>query len=99
MEAGSGEVPEVRACPVWLQPGDRWGGSAGCEVRGNTEDQFVEVIMKVLVFMLSENRKPLMILNKERCDLTIYFKKINILGAESWEQGPWLGYYNNSSKR
>lgn len=49
--------------------------------------------MKVLVFMLSENRKPV--------DLTSLFKRINLLlvGSQSWEQRPQLGHCNYASKR
>lgn len=52
------KVPKVKECPVWLEPSDQGGKSRGYEVREGIEDQFIEVIKKVLVFMLSENRKP-----------------------------------------
>lgn len=52
------KVPKVKECPVWLEPSDQGEKSRGYEVREDIEDQFIEVIKKVLVFMLSENRKP-----------------------------------------
>lgn len=66
VEENSEKVPKVKACPVWLEPSDQGGKSRRYEVREDMEDQFIEVIMKVLVLMLSENRKPV--------DLTSYLK-------------------------
>lgn len=62
MPSGRGVEENSEGSPygeVWLELRDQGGQSRGCEVREDIEDQFIEVSMKVLVFMSSENRKPL----------------------------------------
>lgn len=55
-------LSKVRVCPVWQQLSDKgWTQRKTGNHRGS-RGLFIEVIVKVLFFMLSKNRKPWVIL-------------------------------------